>query len=447
MTAIAGVAYPYQANQVRKMLEIMHHRGPVNNEIYENDKVSLGMGWSKSQSRDADFLLQDHIARDYAGECHLAMAYPHDDGFFLKRDPLGVAPLYYGKNENGILYFASEVKALLPFTQEISELLPGATYDGNIIQTYFKLEQKNTISDTPEMIANRLLELLTQSVQRCLQNGEIGSWLSGGLDSSILAALARPLLPKLHTFTVGFQDSPDVLAARVVASALKTDHHEKLVTADQLIAILPEVIYHLESFDALLVRSSVTNYLVAKLASEYVPEVLSGEGGDELFGGYAYLKNLPKNELPNELLDITRRLHNTALQRVDRCASAHGTVAHVRFLDPDVVDYAFRIPSQYKIYQGEEKWILRKAVEGLLPQQILHRRKSKFWEGAGVTSHLEEYANSVISDRDFQLNRSLNNNWIINTKEEYLYYSIFKAHFGDLENLNWMGRTKGAPIQ
>jgi len=132
---------------------------------------------------------------------------------------------------------------------------------------------------------------------------------------------------------------------------------------------------------------------------------------------------------------------------VDRSASAHGSVAHVRFLDPDVVDLALRIPAKYKINHGEEKWILREAMKGMLPESILHRKKAKFWEGAGVTSHLSEYADSVISDQDFKTRSNLPNGWTLNSKEEFLYYQIFKEHFGEFEDLDWMGRTKGAPIQ
>jgi asparagine synthase (glutamine-hydrolysing) len=213
-----------------------------------------------------------------------------------------------------------------------------------------------------------------------------------------------------------------------------------------MLAVLPEVIYHLESFDTLWVRSSIMNYLVAKLASGYVPAVFSGEGGDELFAGYAYLKTLPTEKLADELLDITSRLHNTALQRVDRCSAAHGTVAHVVFLDPDVVSFALEIPVGYKLHEGVEKWILRRALEGLLPEPVLNRPKAKFWEGAGVMEILAEYAEKHISTKDFKLERKISDRTILNSKEELMYYRIFREHFGKFEDLSWMGRTKGAPI-
>jgi len=173
--------------------------------------------------------------------------------------------------------------------------------------------------------------------------------------------------------------------------------------------------------------------------------VFSGEGGDELFAGYEYLKSLDPVALPGELLDITGRLHNTALQRVDRCSAAHGVVAHVSFLDPEVVDYALRIPAHLKLHDGVEKWILRRAMAGALPDEVLNRRKAKFWEGAGVGELLARYADEHISDDEFARQSTFSNGWSLNTKEEMMYYRIFQEHFGALPNLAWVGRTKGAP--
>jgi asparagine synthase (glutamine-hydrolysing) len=186
------------------------------------------------------------------------------------------------------------------------------------------------------------------------------------------------------------------------------------------------------------------------MVSDYVGMVLSGEGGDELFAGYDYIKDLPTKEIPDELEDIIMRLHNTALQRVDRSAQAHGVVPFVPFTDSEVVEYALSIPPEYKVYRNGgdpiEKWILRKAVEDTVPENVLWRPKAKFWQGAGVQELLSEHAEATISDAEFKRERKLLNGWTLHTKEELMYYRIFKEHFGDLHGLEWMGRTKGAPV-
>jgi asparagine synthase (glutamine-hydrolysing) len=311
------------------------------------------------------------------------------------------------------------------------------------MDTYFKLGNLPVLKDTFEKIAQELRHRLENAVEK--RTGNVGAWLSGGLDSSALAALARRNSHPFHTFTAGLPGAPDITNAQIVADFIRSEHHVRMVQTDDLLAVLPEVIYHLETFDAWLVRSSIMNYLVAQLAADFVPAVFSGEGGDELFAGYEYLKSLDPTNLPDELIDITSRLHNTALQRVDRCASAHGTVAHVIFLDPDVVDYALRIPTEYKIHNGVEKWVLRQAVADVLPASVVNRPKAKFWQGAGVEDLLGQYAEQKISDADFTQERRLPNGWLLNTKEELLYYRIFRECFGVFDDLNWIGRTKDSP--
>jgi asparagine synthase (glutamine-hydrolysing) len=323
---------------------------------------------------------------------------------------------------------------------------PGTTFDGQAVRPYTRPDSGRPLLESVETIAAELRRRLEDAVQKRIGDGEVGSWLSGGLDSSGLAALARPLVRELHTFAAGLPGAPDLTHAKIAADYIGATHHEVVVDFDRILAILPTVIYHLESFDALLVRSSITNYLVAQAASDYVPAVLSGEGGDELFAGYDYLKQIAPTGLADELLDITGRLHNTALQRVDRSASAHGTVAHVPFLDPAVVVYALSIPVEYKIRGGVAKWILRQALRGALPSAILDRPKAKFWEGAGIGDLLSHYAEAHITDADFHAERSLSNGWRLNSKEELLYYRFFKDSFGELDDLAWMGRTKGLPF-
>ena len=348
MTAIAGIASANKTNLIERMLEKMTHRGWAWRDVLEEKETTLGMIGGKIQEQALLKLKQGGLAQDGFGPGRLAHAQATAKGFVLKRDPIGVAPLYYGWTEDKEFCFASEVKGLMLATTDIHELPPGHVFDGQKLEPYYQLAVQSPISDPPEQIAAELRRRLELAVEKSIGDGNVGSWLSGGLDSSTMAALARPHVDRLHTFAAGLPGAPDLEYARQMADHIHSEHHEIVVGSDEILSVLPEVIYYLESFDALLVRSSILNYLVARLASQFVPAVFSGEGGDELFAGYDYIKGLKPDDLPAELIDITGRLHNTALQRVDRCASAHGTVPHVCFLEPDVVDYALHIPVEYQ---------------------------------------------------------------------------------------------------
>jgi asparagine synthase (glutamine-hydrolysing) len=464
MAGIAGFDRIGKRDQVAQMLEKLAHRGKASSRLIESDGVTLGAVWPKTQAAptsletlpqqvvwDASRLpsLSPKALEQAREPFALAAAVPH--GLFLARGPLGVRPLYYGRTDDGAVCFASEVKALIEATHDIHEFPPGSWYDSQAgFQAFAKLEPQAALSQDSDEIASGLRSKLEQAVQRRVDSDVMGCWLSGGLDSSAMAALARPHVRKLYTFSAGLSGAPDLDYARQVADFLGTEHHEVVVTVDDLLAALPEVIYHLESFDALLVRSSITNYLVARRAADYVGSVFSGEGGDELFAGYDYLKELAPDQLPDELVDIARRMHNTALQRVDRSARAHGLVAHIPFLDADVVAYARRIPPELKLRRNGdviEKWIVRRALTNRMPYEVLWRRKAKFWQGAGVGELLAQLADKHIADDEFSRERTLPNGWMLNTKEELMYYRIFKQYFGELHDLSWMGRTKGAPTQ
>jgi len=380
-----------------------------------------------------------------------AVAETEKDGLILARDLLGVKPLYYGKM-NGTLAFASEVKALMAVTDDIHEFPAGSWYSARGGFTPFKkLEPGTPLMDDAFIIADELRTKLEEAIECRVVSDSMGSWLSGGVDSSVIAVLASKYIRDFHSFVSGVEGAPDIQYGTQMAEFLGTTHHVITVTLQDMLRVLPEVIYHLESFDALLVRSSITNYITAGAVADYVGSVFSGEAGDELFAGYDYIKELPESYIQTELMDITMRLHNTALQRVDRSAFAHGIVPMIPFADMRVVEYAFRIPSKYKLYRDNgraiEKWILRKAVDGLVPDSILWRPKAKFWQGAGVREILHDYAMEAISDGDFARERNLANGWLLNSKEELMYYRIFREHFGDLPNLDWMGRTKGAQVE
>jgi len=441
MAGIAGIARSHANSQVEKMLDILRHRGSLARKILAVDGATLGVNWNSSQAGYAAEVETSHTVRDDHGPGQFALVGMVDDKFTLMRDFPGLAPLYYGRSNDNTLCFASEVKALLPITRKIWVLSPGYCWRDDRAEPFSCPEVQSPLDEPPAAVAAELNERLTKAVQACITQNEMGAWLSGGLDSSTLTALARPCVMKLHTFSSGLSGSPDLEHARQVARKLHTKHHEMIFTLAQLLQVLPDVIYHLESFDALLVRSSLANYLVARLASDYVGEVFSGEGGDEIFAGYDYLKGILSSHLAEELTVLTGALHNTALQRVDRCAAAHGIIAYLPFLDASIMEFANRIPVDYKLHNGIEKWILRQAVKKVLPPQIAARPKVKFWQGSGVSELLSLHANSRIPDHEFAKERQLKNGWVLNSKEELMYYRIFHDHFGDLEDLGWMGRT------
>ena len=442
MAGIAGIATDNSTEEVSEMLGIIRYRGEKDMSIFEKEGTTLGIVWNESENESVREFLDAGEAGYYNSPGNYTRVRPDNGNFVLTRDELGVAPLYYGNDNKGNICFASEIKALLPVTKEINEMPPGHILERNELQSVFSIKHEIELVKTAEQFATDLYKMLDSAVSGCIRTEDTGSWLSGGLDSSAICALATRYLSKLTTFTAGVEGAPDLIYAREMANFLNSEHYEMIVKVDDLIKVLPKVIYHLESFDALLVRSSITNYLVARMSSDYVSEVFSGEGGDELFAGYEYLKSIPAEKLGDELLGITESLHNTALQRVDRSASAHGITAHVVFTHPEIVEFAFTIPVEYKICGGAEKWILRKALEGLLPDNILKRPKAKFWEGAGIKELISDYAERIITDYDFRKEHYVNDELIINSKEELLYYRIFRDYFGSEINLSWMGRTK-----
>ncbi len=445
MTAIAGTNQTGGLKLVERMLKEMSHRGSDWSEIVEIDGFTLGLTGTENEREAQKKFTKRNIAQDGSTQGRYVTVLMREKKPLLKRDPIGVSPLYYGWKNNEDFCFASEVKGLQKATTDVNELPAGCQFNSEHFERYFKISVVEPDYGAIDEIAGKLRELLTDAVDSCIGDGYVGAWLSGGLDSCVISSLASRRVKNMHTFVGGVPGAPDVVYAREMADHLQTRHHEVLVKPEEVLKILPEVIYHLESFDALLVRSSIMNYLVARETAQYVPAVFSGEGGDELFAGYEYLKQLDPGDIQVELVDIIQRLHNTALQRVDRCAAAFSVTPHVCFLDPRVVSFALRIPSEYKLRGGVEKWILRRSVADLIPSHVLNRTKSKFWQGSGVETMLLDHAKERISDSDFLAERHLSNGWELNSKEELMYFRIFKQYFGMVEDLSWMGRTKGAP--
>jgi asparagine synthase (glutamine-hydrolysing) len=368
-----------------------------------------------------------------------AFAILDKNNLFLARDPLGVKPLYYTQRDSW-LYFASEIKALLPLENPIYEFPSGHWFhSAKGFQKYFVFEDWINNRELANPVGALKTALKSAVEKRLVADVPVGVFLSGGLDSSLVAALMRPHVNELHSFVVGMEGSEDLKYARRAAEFLKTTHHERVYTESDMREVIEEVVYRLESFDFALVRSAVANYFVSKLASEFLKVVLVGEGSDEIFGGYHYLKSLSKEQLSKELIRITMALHNSNLQRLDRMTMAHGLEGREPYLDLNLLKVAFQTPLELKQKHGIEKWALRKAFEGLLPDEILWRTKEKFSRGTGSALVFESIAESEISDREFEQERRLRTGFTIRSKEELYYYRLFQRQYPEsvTECLGW----------
>ena len=383
-----------------------------------------------------------------------AFAISWQGDLFLARDPLGIKPLYWGYKDGGGIHFASEVKALALVTDNIQEFPAGYWYHSQKgWQQYYRLESELQ-DELPDLQSEEdALQVIRDSLhaavqKRLMSDVPLGTSLSGGLDSSIIARIASQDIPDLHSFVVGVEGGEDLDAARLMADTLGTNHHEYLYTEQDMLKILPDVVYYLESFDPALVRSAIPNYLLADMASDYVKVMLTGEGADELYAGYSYLQRFETpNDLQEELVYITEALHNTNLQRGDRMSMAHGLEARVPFLDVDSVSMALSLPPEWKLQQDGRpaKDLLRRAYEGLLPDEIVYRPKMKFSKGAGSSDILAERAEDAVSDADFKSEKDrLKGEWEYNlqNKEALLYYRMLSEHYQDEWIMPNMGQSR-----
>lgn len=329
------------------------------------------------------------------------------DRIIAARDPLGIKPLYMARIGEG-LAFASELKAFDGLglgANDVEAIDPGGMFDSRDgLREWYRMPQGAAEPEPGEAVEPiwRELRLVLEAAVRkwMVADVEVGSFLSGGLDSSVIAALAAQAIDRpLKTFAVGTEGSDDLAAARAVADHIGSNHHELVFTAEDLARVLSDVIYHLESADVDLVRSAMPTYFATTLARRHVKAVLTGEGADELFAGYTYhhaYANKPR-ALADELTRALGTMHNINLQRVDRITMAQGLEARTPFLDRDLIDFAQSIPASLKMKVDPdmpggtiEKWILRKACEDLLPADLVWRKKAQFDEGSGTVGALDQ---------------------------------------------------------
>lgn len=360
-----------------------------------------------------------------------AFAILDGDDLFLARDPIGIKPLYLAKRDDTLL-FASEIKALALHADQVTTFPPGTWYHSRFgSHAYYQLAQgwpQNGVFETPDQAKTAIRAVLRAAVhKRLLADVPVGVSLSGGLDSSIIALLACAELDQVETFAVGMEGSADLEAARQVARYLGTRHHEYVYTRAEMEAALPEVIYYLESADPALVRSAMPNYFLARLASERVKVILTGEGADELYAGYDYMRSIASPEdLHRELELSIRELHRTNLQRADRMFMAFGVEARVPFLDVESIALALSLPPEWKrTAPGEPtKMLLRQAFASELPDLIIHRPKQKFSAGAGSMYELAQVAEERFDNQTFaREQRRLIQRWGYRLpNKEALYY-------------------------
>ena len=390
---------------------------------------------------------------DLSGIFAFALYDEENDDFLIARDPIGVIPLYIGFDNDGKVYCASELKALEGFCDRYEPFLPGHYYsgkEGKMTRWYTRdWSSYDAVKDNETSIP-LLRESLETAVRRQLMSDvPYGILLSGGLDSSVISAIARKYAsrrietdgkneawwPQLHSFAVGLEGAPDLAKAKEVAEHIGTVHHEIHYTIQEGLDALRDVIYYIETYDVTTVRASTPMYLLARvIKSMGIKMVLSGEGADEVFGGYLYFHKAPDAKAFHE--ETIRKLSKLYLYdclRANKALCAWGVEGRVPFLDKEFLDVAMRINPADKMCPGKtiEKKVVREAFADMLPESVAWRQKEQFSDGVGYSwiDTLKEYTSQAVSDEQmahaaerFPINTPMN-------KEEYFYRSIFAEYF------------------
>jgi len=487
--------------QVLEMSKKIRHRGPDWSGIYCGEKAILAherlaivdpqSGGQPLYSKDKNLVLavngeiynhlelRDQLKNDYEfqtlSDCEVILALYQkkgpqfleelngifgfalydviNDSYLIARDHIGVIPLYIGWDIYGNFYVASELKSLEGYCNKIELFLPGHYWyskDGKMTKWYSRdWVQFEAVENNDTDINTIKLELEASVHRQLMSDVPYGVLLSGGLDSSIVSAIAKKYSgkrvesgdkqdawwPQLHSFAVGLVGSPDLIAAKKVAAHIGTIHHEVHFTVQEGLDALRDVIYHLETYDVTTIRASTPMYLLARvIKSMGIKMVLSGEGADELFGGYLYFHKAPNaKSFHDETVRKLSKLHLYDCLRANKALAAWGVEGRVPFLDKEFMDIAMRLNPEEKMAKNGrmEKWILRKAFENYLPASIAWRQKEQFSDGVGYSwiDSLKELTSKKVTDEQ-QLNAKFR--FPINppmSKEEYYYRSIFTEHF------------------
>jgi len=433
----------------------------VNGEIYNHQEIRKRYENSYEFQTQSDCEVILPLYRDKGpafleemnGIFAFALYDRENDSYFIARDHIGIIPLYTGRDRHGNFYVASELKALEGVCNKIEEFLPGHylySRDGIMKKWYTRDWMDFSAVENNAASIDDLRSALESSVHRQLMSDvPYGVLLSGGLDSSVISAIAKRFAPKriesgdraeawwpqLHSFAIGLRGSPDLAAARKVADHIGTVHHEINFTVEEGLDAVRDVIYHIETYDVTTVRASTPMYLLARvIKSMGVKMVLTGEGADEIFGGYLYFHKAPDpKSFHEETVRKLSKLHLYDCLRANKSLAAWGVEGRVPFLDKEFMDVAMRLNPRDKMTSKEriEKWVLRKAFEDYLPASIAWRQKEQFSDGVGYNwiDTLKAISSREVTDEQlanakyrFPVNPPM-------SKEEYFYRSIFSEHF------------------
>lgn len=433
----------------------------ANGEIYNHRELRKQFEGSYTFSTESDceviLALYQKKGPDFLDDMNgifgFAIYDSEKDEYFVARDHMGIIPLYMGWDKNGTFYVASELKALEGTCTKI-ELFPPGHYlhssDGELKRWYSRDWMDYEAVKENQTSIDEIKDALEAAVHRQLMSDvPYGVLLSGGLDSSVTSAIAKKYSqkriesddikdawwPQLHSFSVGLEGSPDLAAAQIVADHIGTIHHEIKFTIQEGLDAIKDVIYNLETYDITTIRASTPMYLMARvIKSMGIKMVLSGEGADELFGGYLYFHKAPgPKDFHEETVRKLSKLHMYDCLRANKSLAAWGIEGRVPFLDKEFIDVAMRINPKDKMINGErmEKWVVRKAFESVLPESVAWRQKEQFSDGVGYSwiDTLKEVVDKEVSDEQLANAKFRYPIQTPTTKEEFYYRSIFEGHF------------------
>jgi len=430
----------------------------VNGEIYDHmelrKKLKKEHQWKTKSDCEVLLYLYDEYGPEFLDMIDGIFAFclydKRTSEYLIARDHIGIVPLYIGWDKEGVVHVASEMKALDKFCDKLQEFPPGHYYLGSEKKfvKWYKPKWAEEMPTEPVSLP-RLKQEMEQAVKRQLMcDVPYGVLISGGLDSSLIAAIAAKYAkkrvesddqeeawwPRLHSFSIGLEGSPDLKFAKIVAKHVGTVHHEIVFTVQQGLDALKEVIYHLETFDVTTIRAATPMYLMArKIKSMGIKMVLSGEGADEIFGGYLYFHMAPSaEEFHQETVTKLAKLSKYDCLRANKSTAAWGLETRVPFLDKIFLDYAMSIDPKDKMCTDRmEKHVLRKACEEYLPPEILWRQKEQFSDGVGYgwIDQLKEYTEKAITDEMMAKVKETFPERTPTTKEGYFYRKIFDEFY------------------